>query len=53
MSMIVFLELNDVVLNVEEDDAVDTMLSVAAGQIDESALTNWLSQRIGNIENVE
>jgi len=44
MAMVVFLELNGVTLVVDEDDAVDTMLSVAAGQTDEARLTAWLSR---------
>ena len=44
MAMVVFLELNDVTLVVDEDDAVDTMLSVAAGQTDEARLTAWSSK---------
>lgn len=48
MAMVVFLELNDTTLEVDEDDAVETMLSVATGQTDEAALTAWLSQRINS-----
>lgn len=46
MAMVVYLELNDATLVVDEDDAVDTMLSVAAGQTDEASLTTWLSERL-------
>ena len=46
MATVVFLELNGAELDVGEDDAVDTMLSVAAGEIDEAALTEWLRERI-------
>ena len=46
MAMIVFLELNGSTLEVDEDDAVETMLSVASGQTDEASLAAWLSRRI-------
>lgn len=46
MAMVVFLELNNNALEVTDDDAVETMLSVAAGQTDEAALTSWLSTRV-------
>ena len=46
MATVVFLELNDVVLEVDEDDAVATMLSVASGHTDEATLTTWLRDRI-------
>jgi death-on-curing protein len=46
MAMVVFLELNDSGLEVDEDDAVDAMLAVAAGQTDEAALTEWLRHRV-------
>ena len=46
MAMVVFLELNDSTLEIDEDDAVETMLSVAAGQTDEASLAAWLSRRI-------
>jgi len=48
MAMVVFLEWNDTSLVVDEDDAVETMLSVAAGQTDEATLTAWLNQRIAS-----
>lgn len=46
MAMVVFLEMNASILDVCEDDAVEVMLSVAAGETDEAALTVWLSQRL-------
>ncbi|MFM8310741.1 MAG: type II toxin-antitoxin system death-on-curing family toxin [Ilumatobacteraceae bacterium] len=46
MAMVVFLEINDSILEVGEDDAVETMLSVAAGETDEATLTAWLSRRL-------
>ena len=49
MATVVFLELNDAELNADEDDAVETMLAVAAGEIDEARLTEWLRPRIGPV----
>ena len=46
MAAVVFLELNGAELDVDEDDAVETMLSVAAGETDEATLTEWLRARI-------
>lgn len=46
MAAVVFLELNDTELDVDEDEAVDTMLAVAAGSIDEATMTLWLRARV-------
>ncbi|MEY4372649.1 MAG: hypothetical protein RL219_1418 [Actinomycetota bacterium] len=46
MATVVFLELNGAELDVAEDDAVDTMLAVAAGETDETSLTECLRERI-------
>lgn len=51
MATVVFLELNDAELNVDEDDAVETMLAVAAGEIDEARLTEWLRPRVRSTSN--
>lgn len=40
---VVFLDLNGFDFVVEEDAAVETMLGVAAGEIDEVELTEWLA----------
>jgi death-on-curing protein len=48
MSMVVFLELNHVELDVDEDDAVNTMLAVAAGEADEATLTDWLRRHVSH-----
>lgn len=50
MAMVVFLELNDAALAVDDDDAVETMLSVAAGGIDEATLATWVAERIRTID---
>lgn len=41
----VFCALNNHQLEVAVDDAVETMLAIAAGELDESAVANWLTQR--------
>jgi len=41
-SMIVFLGLNDIDLDVPPEDATAIVLEVAAGEIDEDGLTRWL-----------
>jgi death on curing protein len=48
-SMVIFLEINGVNLAVEEDDAVSTMLGVAAGEIDHVALAQWLRHHLGEL----
>ena len=50
MATVVFLELNGAALHVDQDEAVDVMLSVAAGQTDEAALTEWLRLRVTSID---
>jgi death on curing protein len=46
LAMVVFLELNGSSLDVTEDDAVEMMLSVAAGDTKEDQLTTWLRARV-------
>ena len=41
-----FCLLNDRDLEVDTDDAVNQMLGVAAGAIDEVAMAEWLSTRV-------
>lgn len=41
-----FCALNSYQLEVGVDDAVETMLAIAAGDTDESAVAEWLRQRI-------
>lgn len=45
-SLRMFLSLNGHRMVVTDDEAVDLMLSVAAGEIDEAAVTAWLEDRI-------
>lgn len=42
VTMVVFLDLNGVQLHRTDDDAVRTMLAVAAGQMTEEQLAEWL-----------
>lgn len=46
MSLIMFCDLNGRTLAVPEDEAVDVMLAVAAGEVDEAAMAAWVRERI-------
>ena len=46
MAMVVFLDMNNADLETGDDDAVEMMMSVARGEIDERALGAWLSSRV-------
>ncbi|MFN2375900.1 MAG: type II toxin-antitoxin system death-on-curing family toxin [Candidatus Binatia bacterium] len=46
LTMIVFLELNGLRLEAEEEDVVTLMLSVAEGTCAEDALADWLRERL-------
>ena len=41
-----FCALNGYMLEVASDDAVDRMLAIAAGELDETEVANWLSERL-------
>ena len=45
-SLTIFCALNGYLLEVASDDAVDLMLAVAAGELDETEVANWLSERL-------
>lgn len=49
MAMVISLDLNGVELNVEDDDAVETMLLVASGKLDELRLRSWLETRVRDL----
>ncbi len=49
MAMVIFLEMNEVELHVDEDDAVQIMLSIAAGETTVHSLTKWLEMRIQSL----
>jgi len=44
--LVMFVMLNGHQLIVPADDAVSTMLAVAAGEVDEAALARWLTDRV-------
>jgi death-on-curing protein len=46
----IFCLLNGRDLHVEADDAVDQMLGVAAGEIDEAAMAAWLAGRLAKAD---
>lgn len=41
-----FCALNDRELDVPPDEAVSTMLAIAAGELDEVAVATWLTDRL-------
>ena len=45
-ALTVFCSLNGHELKVQSDDAIETMLAIAAGQLDESAVSEWRGDRI-------
>ena len=47
--LVMFVMLNGYQLIVPPDDAVSTMLAVAAGEVDEAALALWLTARVESI----
>ena len=47
--LVMFVMFNGYQLIVPPDDAVSTMLAVAAGEVDEAALALWLTDRVDSI----
>ena len=45
-ALTMFCALNDHSLRVEPDEAVETMLAIAAGELDEGAVARWLSPHL-------
>jgi len=45
-ALTMFCVLNDITLTVAPDEAVETMLAIAAGEIDEAAVARWLAPRL-------
>jgi len=45
-ALTIFCTLNGHQLEVPPDDAVDLMIAIAAGDIDEAAVATWLSERL-------
>ena len=52
MCLVIFLDLNGHTLHVPEDDAVNLMLELAAGEINEEDLAKWLTTRVNGIQSV-
>jgi death-on-curing protein len=46
-SLTMFCALNGYELRVAPDEAVSTMLAIAAGELDEAAVSHWLAHRLG------
>ncbi len=49
-ALTMFCALNGQYLGAEPDDAVDLMLGIAAGDLAEDAVANWLGQRLNSAE---
>lgn len=45
-AMLVFLAVNGITLTYEDDDLIRVILSVAAGELDDTELLNWLQRHI-------
>ena len=46
-AMTMFCALNGYSLQVEPDEVVETMLAIAAGELDEAAVARWLDPHVG------
>lgn len=44
--MLVFLSLNNILLEYEDDDLIDVILSIASGDIDDKKLREWIEDYI-------
>lgn len=45
-AMLVFLEINNITLSYEDEDLIATILSVAAGKLDDDGLLDWMQKHI-------
>jgi death-on-curing protein len=45
-AMLVFLDINNIVLSYEDEDLISTILSVASGELDDVGLLNWLQEHL-------
>lgn len=52
MCLVVFLDLNGHALHVPDDEAVNLMLELAAGEINEEDLAKWLMARVDGTQSV-
>ena len=41
-----FVALNDRGIDIADDEAVDRMLAIAAGEVDEASMSEWLTERL-------
>ena len=48
-ALTMFCALNGYSLHVEPDEAVGTMLAIAAGELDEAAVARWLGPHLGRL----
>jgi len=46
LAAVIFLGLNGLDFDAPEDEVVKTMLSLASGELDETALTDWIRSRV-------
>lgn len=44
--MLVFLSLNNILLEYEDDDLIDVVLSIASGDMDDAKLREWIEDHI-------
>lgn len=44
--MLVFLEINNIALSYEDEELIATILSVAAGELDDDGLLDWMQKHI-------
>lgn len=52
MCLVIFLDLNGHTLHVPDDEAVNVMLELAAGEINEEDLAKWLMARVDGSQSV-
>lgn len=45
-AMLVFLEINNIALSYEDEELIATILSVAAGELDDDGLLDWMQKHI-------
>ena len=45
-AMLVFLAINSTTLSYEDNDLINTILSAAAGELDDAGLLDWLQGRV-------
>lgn len=48
-AMLVFLAINDVILEFGDDELIEVILAVAAGEVSDKELTSWLNNHINKV----